>query len=142
MGAVRLHRRIFRAAAALFDRTIVEGYALLLVFSHRDVPAGIKLFALLPIAYIFSPLDLVPDSIPFAGQMDDLFIIRLAYLVLVQFVPKRILDDARATAREVLGRGKRRVFMIVFVAGLVVSASALSFGIWYLHRTFGRGLSG
>lgn len=77
------------------------------------VPAGEKAILLGAIAYVVSPWDLVPDFIPFLGQVDDLlliclvlkrFISNVSYDVLCQYwdgnekllvIIRRVLDYAR-----------------------------------------------
>ncbi len=48
------------------------------------------------IVYVFSPLDLIPDIIPFLGQIDDAYIVAIAL--------QRLLNSAGPGYQEVLGR--------------------------------------
>ncbi len=45
------------------------------------------------IAYIFSPLDLVPDFIPFLGQVDDAFIAAIALQRLINSAGQDIIKE-------------------------------------------------
>lgn len=45
------------------------------------------------IAYILLPLDIVPDFIPFLGEVDDLFVLIMAVQRLINNAGKRIVDD-------------------------------------------------
>ena len=52
-----------------------------------------KLLVAGAIAYIISPLDLIPDFIPFFGEVDDLFLLVLALQHLVDNAGRRVLLD-------------------------------------------------
>jgi uncharacterized membrane protein YkvA (DUF1232 family) len=41
-----------------------------------------KILVLIPLGYIISPIDLIPGSLLFIGQRDDLIVIRTSYVVL------------------------------------------------------------
>lgn len=45
------------------------------------------------IAYIFSPLDLIPDGIPFLGQVDDAYIVAIALQRLINSAGPGILQE-------------------------------------------------
>ncbi len=74
-----------REAAALLPRLVKLVYRLL-----RDpaVPLRRKALAGLAVGYVVSPIDLVPDFIPVAGQMDDLVMLALALHLLIESVPE------------------------------------------------------
>lgn len=44
-------------------------------------------------AYIISPLDFIPDFIPFLGEVDDVFLLMLALQRLVENTGRRVLMD-------------------------------------------------
>ena len=52
-----------------------------------------KLIVAGAIVYIVSPIDLIPDFIPFFGEIDDLFILVLALQHLVNNAGRRVLLD-------------------------------------------------
>jgi uncharacterized membrane protein YkvA (DUF1232 family) len=45
--------------------------------TYRQVPVGIIVSALAAIIYLVSPIDLMPDFIPFAGYLDDVIVFSL-----------------------------------------------------------------
>ncbi|OQA41109.1 MAG: hypothetical protein BWY52_02676 [Chloroflexi bacterium ADurb.Bin325] len=45
--------------------------------------------------YLLSPVDLLPDFVPFLGQLDDLAIIVLAVKLFIELAPKDILNQHR-----------------------------------------------
>jgi uncharacterized membrane protein YkvA (DUF1232 family) len=46
--------------------------------AHREVPRRRKILAAVALGYLLMPLDLVPDFIPVAGQLDDAIVVALA----------------------------------------------------------------
>lgn len=61
------------------------------------VSVWVKLIPVAGLAYLLSPIDLVPDWLPALGQMDDLAIILLSLKLLIELSPPGIvrqhLDD-------------------------------------------------
>lgn len=88
---------------------------------------------LLPIAYVMSPLDLVGDMIPVWGQVDDIFILRMSYLLIRKFIPADVLEASRerATAFWEGGSMNRLVFW-------VVCAAVWGFAVFVLGRLLYR----
>lgn len=56
--------------------------------SDKKVPVGKKLLFFVPILYLLFPFDLIPDLLPFAGQLDD-----IAVFVLMWPLLKSLLDN-------------------------------------------------
>jgi uncharacterized membrane protein YkvA (DUF1232 family) len=52
-----------------------------------------KLLVGAAIAYVVAPIDLIPDFIPFIGEVDDLFFLVLALKRLINHAGKRVLLD-------------------------------------------------
>ena len=48
--------------------------------------------------YLFSPVDLIPDVIPFLGVMDDIVIVPLAIRWLLGKLPGRVREDIERQA--------------------------------------------
>lgn len=64
------------------------------------VPIYAKLAFLLPLVYVISPLDFIPDVFLGIGQLDDLGIILLGMQLLQQLTPGDILTDIKAGVRQ------------------------------------------
>ena len=45
------------------------------------------------ILYVISPIDFIPDFIPFIGQVDDMYLIAIALLRLLNRVPEDVVRD-------------------------------------------------
>ena len=57
------------------------------------VPALDKLLVGVAVAYVVMPIDLIPDFIPFIGQVDDVFILVLAVRRLITHAGMRVVRD-------------------------------------------------
>ncbi|MCC7429596.1 DUF1232 domain-containing protein [bacterium] len=57
------------------------------------VPVGEKNFLFFIIAYVLLPFDLIPDPIPFMGQIDDLFLVAVALKRIFDSVPQEVMQE-------------------------------------------------
>ncbi|NLP11915.1 DUF1232 domain-containing protein [bacterium] len=94
-----------------------EAYALYLAARHPETPRHAKLLAAGIVAYVFSPIDLIPDFIPILGYVDDLILVPLAILLAIRWIPPPILAECRAQAAQTLSAdkpsGKKAAAMIM-----------------------------
>ena len=86
-----------------------ETHALYLAYRDPRVPWYAKLFAALVVGYAFSPIDLIPDSIPVLGYLDDLILVPLGVALAVRMIPDDVLSESRQKAREMVERGEKPV---------------------------------
>ncbi len=64
-------------------------------------PRNAKLLGAAVLAYLVSPVDLIPDFIPVLGQLDDLILVPAGFYVVWRMIPKEVWRDAQArTERE------------------------------------------
>lgn len=47
------------------------------------------------IAYLASPIDLIPDFIPILGHLDDVIIVPLMIFLALKFIPKPLVEEYR-----------------------------------------------
>jgi len=75
--------------------TQIPSYLRLLVglIGDRRVSRVDRLLVVGAIAYIVSPLDFIPDLIPFLGQIDDVFLLMTALQRMVDRAGFRVLRD-------------------------------------------------
>ena len=57
------------------------------------VPARRKVTAGMAVAYVASPIDVVPDFIPFVGQVDDILLVTFAVHRLIQSVDAEVVEE-------------------------------------------------
>lgn len=63
------------------------------LFKDSRVPMAEKAMLVGAIAYVVSPLDLLPDVIPFIGQVDDLYLIGLVMLRLLARTDDDVIQE-------------------------------------------------
>ena len=66
--------------------------------ADRTLPRGVRLRLWLLLAYLLSPIDLVPDFIPVFGQIDDALLVPLGILVATRLMPPEVLEELRGRA--------------------------------------------
>lgn len=77
-------------------------YARLVWGIVRDprTPIGLKAILAAAVAYVVSPIDLVPDAIPIIGQADDLTVVLLVLDMFIQNAPPEVRRDHIERARN------------------------------------------
>lgn len=65
------------------------------LFNHPRLPKSAKILVFFLLSYIFSPIDLIPDFIPFIGHVDDFLLIPTTIWILKRIVPIDIIDEVR-----------------------------------------------
>jgi len=51
-------------------------------------------------AYLLSPIDLIPDFIPVLGQIDDILLVPAGFYVVYRMIPREVWQDAQARAQQ------------------------------------------
>jgi uncharacterized membrane protein YkvA (DUF1232 family) len=67
--------------------------------TDRRLPWRARAPAMLALAYVASPIDLVPDSLPGIGWLDDVMVLMIAAVVTPLLVPRTLVSRSRAAAR-------------------------------------------
>ena len=93
-------------------------------FVARDpsVNWGLKLLALATAAYVFSPIDLIPDCIPIVGYLDELILVPTAIWVILNLTPETVLARCRLEAKRQFAEN----------GPVLISGSAIVVIIWIL----------
>jgi uncharacterized membrane protein YkvA (DUF1232 family) len=60
-----------------------------LVMHDQRVPKRAKWLLGLALAYLLSPIDLIPDFIPIWGQLDDVVIVPVLVFLALKFIPRK-----------------------------------------------------
>ncbi len=102
-------------ALRAFSREIV---ALWFAFRDPRVRWYAKLCILIPILYVVSPYDLINDSVLFWGQIDDIVVLRISYLIVKKIIDPAILDECRERAAQYLESGPAN--KLRFAAALIL----------------------
>lgn len=109
--------------------------ALALLFALRDprTPAGSRGLALIALIYAVSPIDLLPDTLPGLGIMDDILIVPTLLALAARQLPPQVLTQARG----------RSAFLAARAPYLIVGAALVAVGLlWGLGSLLWHGLHG
>lgn len=75
-----------------------------------------KILIFLTLGYALSPIDFIPDFIPFFGYLDDFVIIPLMIMLSIKLIPEEIMNESREKAlKEPLVLKKNWGFALVFI---------------------------
>lgn len=66
------------------------------------VPGRPKVVAGAVLAYVVSPIDLLPDSIPFIGRLDDVVLVTAAVELLIDASPEGVIEEHWAGSEDAL----------------------------------------
>ena len=97
----------------LFRRDLV---VMLLALKNRGTPPRVKYLMAAAALYLVSPVDFVPDAIPFFGVLDDAVIVPTAVYGLMQLLPARVRAESEQQADYVLHHAK----LVLIVASVFV----------------------
>ncbi len=97
------------------NRLKTEIYTLYLAFTDPRVPWYARVLLFLLIAYMVSPVDIVPDVIPVLGVLDDIIILSLGIYLVTKMIPAGVIEEYRNQARTEIGGLKFRVVGLTLV---------------------------
>ena len=89
---------------------------MLIALRHRDTPRRVKGLLAAAVIYLLSPVDLIPDTIPLLGILDDAVIVPAAVCGLTRMLPGHVRHDAEVQAERIM----RYVPVMMILASLVV----------------------
>lgn len=78
------------------------------VLSHPRTPRLAKWLLGLAMAYLVSPVDIIPDFIPVIGHLDDLLIVPLLVWMALRMIPSSVVEECRAKVRQQEEASKRK----------------------------------
>ena len=82
-------------------------WAVFLAWKDPATPLPAKAVIAVTIAYAVSPIDLIPDFIPFLGQLDDLIIVPALIVLALKMIPPEVASRCRREAWRHLARGEQ-----------------------------------
>jgi uncharacterized membrane protein YkvA (DUF1232 family) len=100
-----------------------EVFVLYLAYQNPQTPWYAKLFAMIVVAYAFSPIDLIPDFIPVLGYLDDLVLIPLGVSLALKMIPENVLHSARQEAEQRINQERQANWIaggLIIVIWLIV----------------------
>ena len=98
MGLIKTVRRLTTLNSRLRR---FRGPLEMLLLGVRDprVPITSKAVMIATLAYVASPIDLIPDFIPFVGHLDDMILIPIGVTVAVSLLPPALRSEYDAVRR-------------------------------------------
>jgi uncharacterized membrane protein YkvA (DUF1232 family) len=98
MGLIKTVRRLTTLNSRLRR---FQGPLEMLLQGVRDprVPITSKAVMIATLAYVASPIDLIPDFIPFIGHLDDMILIPIGVTVAVSLLPAALRPEYDAVRR-------------------------------------------
>ncbi len=107
-----------------------------LYFAVRDprTPITAKLFVGMVVAYVLSPIDLIPDFIPVLGYLDDIVIVSLGIWLALKLIPAEVMADAHARAEHLESRRLPRSYLAAAIIALLWVTVVSVFGLWVYRR--------
>ncbi len=124
----------FRTRAQALKREVIAVY-----LAARDprTPWYAKALIFLIVAYMFSPIDLIPDFIPVLGYLDDLLIVPSGIWLAIRLIPVEVMAEARAmAATEGVDRNVGKIGAVIIILVWII----VLVGILYLFLRFTKRL--
>ena len=90
---------MFKRISALWLLVRGDAKRLWHALRHPQAPRWLKAGTALVLLYLFSPVDLIPDVVPFFGVLDDLVIVPAAIRWMLGRLPPEVANAAQARAQ-------------------------------------------
>jgi uncharacterized membrane protein YkvA (DUF1232 family) len=104
-----------------------QAHVFYFVFRHPRTRWYGRLIAICAAAYVFSPIQLIPNFIPVIGCIDDVLVILLAARILRKITPPDVLAECRELADAAETRRNEEIRR--WVVGPVIMATIWLFGV-------------
>ena len=93
--------------------------AIFLALKHSKTPWFAKITAATVVIYALTPIDLIPDFIPFFGFLDDLIILPALIAITVKWIPNDVFCECREMSRGMWNGGKPKKWYYAIPFALV-----------------------
>ena len=84
---------------------IYKALQLFYVAKNPNVPMKIRAAIIAPLGYFISPIDFIPDLMPFVGYTDDAAVIATAMVIAQAYVDDEVKRNAKEKIRSLFGDG-------------------------------------
>jgi uncharacterized membrane protein YkvA (DUF1232 family) len=75
---------------------------------HPDTPWLVKGLCFFTVAYVLSPIDLIPDFIPVLGYLDELVLVPAMIWLALRLLPAHVVDACREQAEQSMRESKAK----------------------------------
>lgn len=90
-------------------------YALYRAMNDPRVPLLAKFLTMLVVAYIISPVDLIPDFIPVLGLLDEIVLVPVFLSLIMHLIPAEIIMEYNSEQQEINNRGLKIAGVIIVI---------------------------
>jgi len=96
----------------------LKSHVYTLYYGIRDprVPWYVKVLTLLVIAYVISPIDIIPDFIPVIGLLDDVILVPIAITLIMKLMPEEVIEDYQSQQQQIKSRGLKITGTVIVVS--------------------------
>ncbi|MBE9533187.1 MAG: DUF1232 domain-containing protein, partial [Proteobacteria bacterium] len=83
------------------------------------------------LAYILSPIDLIPDFIPVIGYLDDLLLLPLGIWLAIRLIPQDVWKECQISAADrVSDIPRNRLAAIIIIIIWVLAITFVAYWVW------------
>ncbi len=100
---------------------------------HPQTPLLAKLLSAAAVAYVLSPIDLIPDFIPVLGYLDEVILVPVFIWTIVRLLPEPVVLACREQADAWMREQHAKPVSYVGAALIIAIWAATAYWIW---RTF------
>jgi uncharacterized membrane protein YkvA (DUF1232 family) len=116
-----------------------QAQVLYFLFKHPRSPRYIRLVAAFPVAYFFSPIQIIPNFIPVVGFADDFLVFFVSLRIIQRHAPADLLAECRdladaAIARQLENAQSRIDYFPTLVAAAAIALVAGALVAAYIYR--------
>lgn len=87
----------------------------------------VKILTMLVLAYVISPIDIIPDFIPVLGLLDELILVPIALSLIVRLIPDEILAEYQAAQQPQIKDRKLVIIGVLIVISIWILLIATGF---------------
>jgi uncharacterized membrane protein YkvA (DUF1232 family) len=107
---------------------------LLLYSAMRDkrTPWYAKALVALVLAYIISPIDIIPDFIPVVGLLDEIILVPIALFFIYKLIPESVKQDESLNQIDVASKKRLMItgILLVILIWVILLILVLSFNLF------------
>ncbi|MBV8810679.1 MAG: DUF1232 domain-containing protein [Acidobacteriaceae bacterium] len=72
------------------------------VTKHPGTPWHVRCIGACSLAYLLSPIQIIPNFIPVLGQLDDILVLCIGFRLMTNMIPDTVLLDCAGEWNEVI----------------------------------------
>ncbi len=95
------------------------------------MPWYVKIMAILIVSYIISPIDIIPDFIPFPGLLDEIILVPILVSLMIKMIPAGFQDEYKQVST--LDIQDRRLALLGAAMILILWLLLAGFCVYYFE---------